>query len=131
MGIAKPSTADMLDKHHNHLNQKSALTCSSSDFGVYLTKTQSGVVWKLSTEPHMYPRVATPLINAAALRWFTGSCVMAEALVRNCGASSCLQNVQSRTVDFRYALSFKKQRTTDGTEPRIVLMLLQISTIIT
>ena len=76
----------VLDKHHKYLNQ--ALTFGSRDYGAYLTEAQSEVDWLLSTGPQMHSSVAIPLFNAAALRWFSGSCLMVEAFVRKYGASS-------------------------------------------
>ena len=38
----KPRIVRLLDKHHTHLNQKSALTFGSSDYGAYLTQCLQG-----------------------------------------------------------------------------------------
>ena len=37
----EPWIVFLLDKHHNHLNQKSALTFGSSEYGAYLINAQS------------------------------------------------------------------------------------------
>ena len=44
-GGFEPRIVLLLDKHHNHLNQKSALSFGSSDYGAYIIPLLSTLAW--------------------------------------------------------------------------------------